>query len=138
MSKIEIIVKLMLKSNFDACYLIIRFWDFSLRERHIWCEHALCLKQFLRSFATIVYTVQTHIMETKTCILDTINRDLSFDSTKLKTWYDLSLSLNWPELRSELKTSCRFIIYDLELDFCDRGTTQNQQNNVFFMIPPTI
>ncbi len=29
MSKIEIIVKLM-ESNFDACYLMIRFGDFSL------------------------------------------------------------------------------------------------------------
>ncbi len=30
MSKIEIIVELRKKSNFDACYLIIRYWDFSL------------------------------------------------------------------------------------------------------------
>ncbi len=30
MSMIEMIVKLMVKSNIDACYLIIRFWGFSL------------------------------------------------------------------------------------------------------------
>ncbi len=30
MSKIEIIVKLMVKIKFNACYLRIRFWDFSL------------------------------------------------------------------------------------------------------------
>ncbi len=30
MSKIEIIVKSMVEIKFDACYVIIRFWDFSL------------------------------------------------------------------------------------------------------------
>ncbi len=132
MSKIEIIVKLILKSNFDACYLIIRFWDFSLRERHIWCEHALCLKQSFSGALPPLYTQYKHILWKQKRVFWT-RLIVNYHLTALNSRH--VRSLNWPELRTQNFMQIYLLWFGTGLLW---SHVQRKINKImtFFMIPP--